>query len=517
MKYLQDTNNSESPIEMSHTLRFFHLLNFLFIVIIFALNFAGSPTIKFVYLGYIGLILICTFSYTLDKILPEIITLLFLEGQGRLVWEYQSWSRIIFDLICLLSILRIFIINKKFYNPKVIPLPIIVIISLHIVWYMVQFTNVNSASLFGVIGALKIYIFPIFLFLGLTLTKISIKSKHFYYFIFTFVFVLVLELILNYYQTIEREKLVFQISQYYYTATRDGVFTKLLYRPFATTPLPGALSIFIFLTIGFMYLYPTSWKKSFFRLLIVGFSIFNLIICQVRSALVKYILILFLIYLGDLIFHRFKFKKVVPLILSIFLTIYAAQTFLVKYLESEDENIAYSVERATSLADTGKMKSQRIDIDTFFNVLIERLTNYPFGVGPGMTGAASSINQDFLATDPLLNNRTLWTYDNLYISLFIDLGIGAFNYIFLVLLIPAYFFKSLLLFYRDKLESPYLVILVCFSTQIVIIIGNWGALGLPYNPESFIFWFIAALGFLTIAENQKNQLTNETEKHERVT
>lgn len=503
MEYYQESNQQLTNSSMSNSLKFFHFLNSLFIFIIFSLNFLGSPAIKFVYLAYVIVVLLCTFSYSIEEIFPQLITLLFVEGQGRLVWEYQGWSRIIFDITCMIAILRIFITHRKFYDPKVVPLPLIVLISLHFIWYIVQFSNVNAASVFGVASAMKIYIFPIFLFLGITMSNLSVQSKHFRYFSLTFIILMILELSLSVYQYQEKEALVFQISSYYFKATRDGVFTGLLYRPFATTYLPGAFSIFIFLTIGIMFFKKTNWKFSLLRFFIIGFSIYNLILSQVRSALVKYALIIFIIYLGDLLFHRFSFRKVVPLVFGIFLTIFLAKSVLVNFLNTEDENIEYAVERASSLTDSSKLKSQRIDVDTFFNVVSEKISDYPIGVGPGMTGAAASINSDFLKSDPIFNARTLWTYDNLFISLIIDLGIGAFIYVAILLIIPIYFLRSLFAFYKEKMQEPYQIILVCTASLTVIILGNWGALGIPYNPESFFFWFFSGIGFLTISEYNK--------------
>jgi hypothetical protein len=61
----------------------------------------------------------------------------------------------------------------------------------------------------------------------------------------------------------------------------------------------------------------------------------------------------------------------------------------------------------------------------------------------------------------------------------------------------------MVIFYAKKNYEPYKILLVCFSITLIILGGNWGAVGLTYNPESFIFWFFTSLGFITIS-NYKN-------------
>ena len=451
-------------------------------------------------------IIITSFIYRLDQVLPEIITLFFIEGQGRILWEYQSWARIIFDFSILISVSRVFLLRRKFFDLKIVPLPIMILIVCHVLWYSIQLFNIYAASVFGVISALKIYIFPILMFLGFSMSNINVNSKHFTRLLIFFTSILTAELFLNYYQFLEKQNLLYQISSYYFTAMKNGIFTGLLFRPFATTQLPGALSAFLFLTVGFLFFRPLSFKKSLLRTVIIAFSIFNLIICQVRSALIKYLLIIGLIYLGGIIFHRLKFKKVFPLLLLLIIGLGVLQDLDSKlnsfFSSTNDETLSYSVDRVTALAQTGKMKSSRIDSETFITKVFDQISEYPLGVGPGMTGPAASINQESLLTDPLLNTKTLWTHDNLFISLFIDLGIGAIFYILLIFSIPIYFVKALIKFYKRKDEHHFQIVLICTCSQVVILLGNWGALGLTYNPESFIYWFFAALGFYSISSSR---------------
>lgn len=502
MHHPQENIPESKKDKNSRTLNFFHLLNFFFIATNFLLNFLGNPSLKYFYLIHVIFIMFMAFIYRIDQILPEILTFFFLEGQGRILWEYQGWSRVAFDITLVVAVTRVFIINKKFYDKRIIPLPIIILIACHFLWYTVQFSNIYAASFFGVAGALKVYVFPILLFLGFSQSDLLPEKEGFTSLLITFAAILVLELALNYYQMQLKQNFLYKISSYYYTATKNGIFTNLLFRPFATTQLPGALSVFIFLTVGFLYIRPLSWKMSFLRFPLILFSVFNLIICQVRSALIKYLLVLALIYVGKMIFQRLHPKKLLPQIIIILTALIVIQNVNWSFIHSNDINLSEAIERFTTLSDVGKIKSQRIDGDTFFTKVFAQVSEYPMGVGPGMTGAAASVNQEALAQDPILNSKSLWTHDNLFISLFIDLGIGAFFYIAMIFLIPIYFTKELISYYKSKDEKPFSQILACTSSLIVILIGNWGALGLTYNPESFIFWFFSALGFLIISRTK---------------
>lgn len=480
-----------------------HFLNLIFILSNFALNFLGSPSLRYVYLAHVILIFITILIYPLDQILTEIITLLFLEGQGRIIWNYQSWARIIFDALLFLALLKIFISNKKMYEKKVIPKAFVALLSLHFIWYIAEMFNVNNPSMIGVLAATKIYIFPELLFLGLTLVNLDIKRIDFSYALGTFALILILELALNIFQMQERQALVLKLSPYYLKAMGNGIFIGKLYRPFGTAFNPGGFSTFIYLSIGLLYLKPINTKMTVIRYMIIGGSIITLILCQVRSALVKYILILIFIHIGTLLFHRLSSKKVFPYIFILLFLSFNLDTILAKIPSFNDSNIEYAIARATALGDANKLRSSRISSDTLGTVLIQKLSRFPLGLGPGMTGAAGSINTEALAHDPVINSGLVWTHDNLIVALVIEFGYGAIFYIILIGLIPVYFTQELVKLYRNKNEEKFRIILICTSTLIVILIGNWGANALTYNPESFFFWFFAALGFYTLSDQRK--------------
>ena len=385
------------------------------------------------------------------------------------------------------------------------------LITLHFFWYLIQIFNLNAVTVIGSIAATKLYIYPIFFFLAVSLSDFNPDSKHFKQMIYIFIFILLAEISLNYFQVTMKQNLLFGISSYYQKAMRDGIFTENLFRPFATTALPGVLAIYLYLTVGLIYFFPSTLKNTFIKGAIICASLFTLILCQIRSAMVKYLLIIALIHLSLMFFKRFSIRSIVPTFLALAFIIIIGSNYSNQLMapDTEDENINYAVARISTLTEVKKVKNERLTPNQFGKVLILKLSQYPFGVGPGMTGAASSINQDELKGNPLIKKDLLWTSDNLIISIALDLGIGGIFFLLLIVIIPIYFIRSLLKMYKSKDEKNYRYLSICTCTILVIIIGNWGAVGLTYNPESFIFWFFSALGFKIIG-NFKNAKTIST-------
>jgi hypothetical protein len=503
MNNLQEVVNQRKEFNLSRFIIVFHLLNLVLILSNFSLNFLGRPELKYVYLVHVVLIFLSIIIFPFEKILPEVITMLFLEGQGRVIWDYQAWARIIFDLILVFAVLKIFIANRKIYSKQVIPKAFVALILCHVLWYMVQIFNINSASIVGALAAAKIYLFPIFLFFALSQINLDVKGRDFKFILTFFILVFFLELILNIFQMQEKQTLILKISPYYFRAMQNGIFSGKLYRPFATTFIPGGLSTLIYLTVGLLFLKSTHLKYSIFRFFIIGLSIVNLVLNQVRSALIKYILILIAIHVGTLIYHRLSTRKLIPYIIILAVIAFNLENLIAKLPVLNDKSLEYAIARTTALADTNKMSSSRISTSTLGEALYLHLSRYPMGVGPAMTGAASSINEEALARDPVINSKSLWTHDNLIVSLAIELGYGAIFYIILIGLIPIFFIQKLIKLYRDKKEEKFITMLVCASVLSIIIIGNWGAVAITYNPESFIYWFFAAIGFNTLADQRQ--------------
>ena len=118
------------------------------------------------------------------------------------------------------------------------------------------------------------------------------------------------------------------------------------------------------------------------------------------------------------------------------------------------------------------------------------ITEYPLGRGVEKSGAAGALTPYQLNYDA----KTIWHYDNLFLAVLIDLGIGALFYFFVILFIPLYLFYLLIKSLKEMDFTNAKILIVSLSVLVVMLIGNWGAVGLLYTPEAFFFWFFWARG-----------------------
>jgi hypothetical protein len=502
MDYLQETNTTSAVKFKSRLLSIFMFLNFIAVLVTFTLNFLGLPILKYHYLIHIGITFLAIILFDFVDILPIILTLYFFEGQGRILWEYDNWARIIFDSLVFLSIMKIFITRKKVVDLVAIPAPLIFLIAAHFLWYIVEFANLHSLSYFAVLAASKLYIYPLLFFAGLVQIDFDIRNKKFQNTLNFFMFLIFLELILTFYQFDLKESLLLQITPYYRKALKEAIFAGIYYRPFATTQTPGTISIFLFLTLGLLYLKNTSKLQFIIKTVLIAASGYAIILCQVRSAYIKFILIIIAIHLGQLLYSRFKPRQIIGLMFTTIILYMGINYVTSVKATKNNEATTYARDRISSLADYDKIKDSRLNTDNFYKIASQKLYENPMGLGPGLTGSASNMIKEEMVDNHFLNYDMLWTYDNLLVGLIIDFGFGSIFYILMLIYIPAYFFRFLAIYYKDKNQDAYNILLICFISTLVIIIGNWGANGLTYNPESFAFWFFSAIGFSTIARNK---------------
>lgn len=506
MENIQAANlDSEYDAAKSALLKLFINSNLIALIINFSLNFLGHPALKYLYLVHLLITILAILLFNFSHIVPIILTLFFIEGQGRILWGNANWTKIVFDGIVMLSIFKIFISNKKIFNVKEIPRPLIFLIIFHFAWYLLEFSNLDSVSYFAVLAASKVYIYPLLFFLGLTQIDFKISESLFQKNLNFFSALLILELILTFYQYTMKENFILQISPHYQEAMRDFIFAGEKYRPFATTYAAGAISSYFYLTVGFIFLKRKNLVNTILKFTITSALTVAIIFCQVRSALIKIVLTVLLIQIGELVFQRFKFKSLINLTIATIVIIFGAKYLNETNFMPEDSGIENIRSRLYSLGDAQIVQNARLTVPEFIKIATEKIVERPFGLGPGLTGAVGRLSIDQVRESYFLNIGMLWTNDNLFITLLVDFGVGAIFYILLLFYIPLYFIRFMIIFYRDKLPSEYNVLLVSISAIITIIIGNWGAVGLTYNPESFVFWFFAAIGFSTIAKYKRTK------------
>ena len=502
MNTLQESKLASSKNFKASLLRFFILINFITLILTFMLNFLGQPEVKYAYLLHVFIAFSAVLLFEFTEIIPIIVTLYFLDGQGRIVWEYANWARVIFDAIVFISVIRIYISHKRIIDLTKIPITLVAFITLHFLWYGIEFSNLYSLSAFSAIAATKIYIYPILYFLGISQLAIDTKKDYFQTTLNFIFLILILETALTIFQFYMKDKFILQISPYYSKSMREIVFVKNQFRPYGTTHYPGAISTYFFLWVGLLFLKKPSKAQTLLRTALIGSMGFAIVLCQVRSTFIKFIIIVVLINFGELLYSRFSLKGFFGVITFAMIFIFGFQYVSNKTSSSNDESLDYARDRISSLAETDKIKNSRLDIDRFSTMVLTKILTYPLGFGPGSTGAAASVTEEG-SSNRYVNQDSTWSGDNIFVALIIDFGVGAIFYILLMLFIPYYFFRYLVQFYYIKSHDHFKPLLICFCISLVILIGNWGAVGITYNPESFAFWFFAAIGFSTIAIYKK--------------
>lgn len=474
-------------------------LNYCLLLIIFIVNFLGHPSLKYFYLTYSAFVFISILFFNAHTVLPLLISYAFLEGQGRILLGYHPVSRIAFDLVIVIATIRSFITKKDAKLARLLPQIMLLLIALHFLWYLVEMFNLDGINTLAAIAGSKIYIFPFFLFIYFRQNEDFFELDNLKTVANLIIFLLFMECALSLYQLQSMESFMLSISQHYSKAMKVDIFVKEHFRPFGTTFIPGGISVLIFLTAGLIFVRRklTAWVISaLFLLLPLLFLV--LIVCQVRSAMLKFFAILIGILISVFINTQKKAATMIR-IAGIALLILPVITFyfypkIEAYLEN-NINLESGLQRWESLGEN--LAAHRVTPSKAIDIAIKKLSEFPMGVGPAMTGAAMSLSADLIKNDPIYSPRNFWGYDNFYLSMIVEFGYGAIFYLayfFSVPLVLLYFYKEV---YRAGEFLRARLIAISLVNVSIILLGNWGAQGITYNPESFFFWFWAGLGFNT--------------------
>ena len=281
--------------------------------------------------------------------------------------------------------------------------------------------------------------------------------------------------------------------------TKFQLFEGDRFRPWGTGAAPGSMANFTYVTLGFFYLLRETriTENPIKRKFIIGFkylflmaTVYSALISNVRSAFIKCLLILFVS--GLFVFMKSK-NKVKFLFFSFLFSVVVinAGPGFNKFVESAKlENV---VERYEGLATQG-VTSQRSGLGKVISTLARRVDNI-MGFGVGMT---TTYLPDFEKRRKQRLDRKrfeFWALDNLYVFLILELGVGAIFYIFVILSLNFFLIGKTVFLYKgtDPVSLRYGA--AAMATIFGITVGNWAAVALPFNPESFFVWFWVALGF----------------------
>lgn len=470
-------------------------VNYLFLVAIFALNFVGHPSLKHLLAAYLAFAALTAAFGGFQVTGHVLLGLSFVEGQARVLWNYHPAFRLAFDIVVAIALVHTFVVARGINFKELLALPLRLLALLHLTWYLVEFANPANVGTLAPLAATKIYVFPLLVFLMFRANTAVFTSDWVEGIARGAVALTVAEGALAIFQMQQGEAHMLRISGHYLAAMKTDVFIGKDFRPFGTTFLPGVVSVYLFLAAGFLLLRRRFDVKALvWVFVVVVFVSLTMLGSQVRSAMVKYALVLASAGVALMWASPVRTSRKLIYLVGVAVVLGVLAPLALSRLEKiELAGLEAGVGRWQDIQSVEDFQSKRVTPALALKVVWERLQRFPIGIGPGLTGAASSVSRDVMDRDPVYDKETFWGYDNLFLSLVIEFGYGA---VFYLGLIFAVLWEVARAAHRARKEGDAFrtrVAVVACCQMAVVLLGNWGAIGLPYNPESFFFWFWAAI------------------------
>lgn len=468
-------------------------------ILYFLLNFTASPILKESYLFLLCMHFSIIILFTPEEAIPAMLALSFVEGQGRVMWGYNPAFRIVFDICLMIICMKIIILRRRMLSTSIIPLPVRALIFCHFCWWSLELLNFTGAGFFASIATAKFYIFPFILFFAFSLLDLTDKEFLDRKVAFIVTALIIVSTILCIYQMSEGERIMAKISGNYVALfEKYKEFTAGRFRPWGTTHNPGGQSIYIYLTVGFIFIclgHIGGKLKHFLFLIIMGLSWFTLFINNVRSAFIKHILIFIGCSIIYFLSSKRKFMSFRNSIIAVMVGVVFI-TFNLKKFDSviEELNLQNAVNRIKALDSKGGVTSQRGGFKKFYHH-VSLAVDWPFGFGPGMT--TGYLPQFEARRQKIIGipDYHFWAGDNLLLFLFLEMGIGGFFYLAIMILNLGFLAQMSFKLYQRDQKQAFQIVGICFVSVLVITIGQWGAVGLPFNPESLYYWLWVAIGY----------------------
>lgn len=489
----------ESERKLSDTFYYaLRTINIINLIFIFIFNFLGYPILKYLILFQFLITAFATFSFPLQRALPFLIGFFFVEGQGRIVWEYNPLFRAAFDITLALGFI------KSHSNP----LPLIgkgrlapwlmLLIFLHFLYYFISIASPSNYNFLSSLLTVKIFILPFLFFFYFLRSPIDLSSKDFRHSIYLLIAIIFAQHGLVIYQTLVKEDLLISISDYYMNG-RGKDFVGPLFRAWGTTHYPAAISAYFALVFPLMFLYNNQKDRInviVLRFLAVGtipLSVYCLFLLQVRSSSLRYGLVALLVLTANFLINQNRVKRFLQVTIGSILLIIPIMTFTGDITSNlNEQQVEITLSRWTALFDD-EFDSGRLDFKKFTEILSRKLNNYPFGLGPGSSFYDLSRNKETTDFRP----KDIWHYENLIIAMATDFGWASVIILTLYFLFPFnLILKSLRLLIDEKITAAKSVYYLGAGI-LVIVVCEWFSYGLPFNPTSFMFWLYSAMGINT--------------------
>jgi O-antigen ligase len=158
--------------------------------------------------------------------------------------------------------------------------------------------------------------------------------------------------------------------------------------------------------------------------------------------------------------------------------------------------------RFSTIFEKETLQKSRLGGGDILRVILQKLDENPFGLGPGRTHAITEGMAQMIDRDPIYNLDYSWHYDNLWVTIVIEFGFLGLFYAGLILSSPVYLAAMTMGVYRRGKKQHLKTMIICTLTVSLIVLANWGGVGIPYNPVSFMFWFWVAIGLQTYRKSR---------------
>ena len=459
------------------------ILAILGFVIGYYVDAISTKTLMFVIIGGMGFsVLLLPYEWAIRLL----FVYLGIEGMAKLLTNYNPVVHVGSDLLIMALTGRWFI--TFMVSRAELPadrLPLIGLFGAHFAWFLIEFCNPYGIGLIPSLAAAKMYIDPVLLFAyGYYLTR-SLKDAH--WFMAPWVFTVFLQIVTGLYQAYIGPSSVTGLHPQYIRALKliDGPF-----RPFGTTHLPGVPAIFIYMTMPFLVYFVARTKSNVIRLLMIAMipsAIFLMILCQVRSAMIKatigVALFLLLGFRGAPLHIRRRIMLAVPVLALVLVT---AIPYLTARWSKESSDTDKAVQRSLTILDYNKVSSARGGAMGRFTDLVATV---PFGAGLSRAGAAANAFQDQIAVNPFYSHS--FFADNFWIAVMSEMGLPGL--LIMDALVLGILIRGFLVISRLSNQDLAPLPAAIFAALASIVAGFPGAEGLLYNPEAPFFWFFAGL------------------------
>ncbi len=433
------------------------------------------------------------FSLPLEKAVLIFFFYLGIEGSLKLLSRYNPIIHVGADIIVIGLTLRSIaqILMNRMELPKRAPF-LFSLIAMHILWFLIVFMNPYALSLQASLAAIKLYVVPqLLFFFGFYLCTSPDKLEKFFT---PWILVAFLHITFGLYQGAIGPSSVTGLSPMYQQVLNR--FIGYPFRPFGLTSNPGGPAVYsYFLVPIFIYFFlkhSSFLKKTANMLFIFGFIVI-LLLCQVKSAIIKFLGAI-LLYLVLAIMRRHHVGSqitgnIVKFLFGGILLVAIALPYVISEFSGSYSDNSDAVARSLRAFDFEIMGNAR-------QGALDRFMNYaeiaPLGSGLSRIGPAVYRFNDQIQANQYFKT-VIFFADNLWVQLVIDIGIPG--VIIMTTILALIFLQGYRAWSYAESGRDCLLIGAAFTAILAIFSGAYGAEPILYHPEAGFFWFFSGALF----------------------